>query len=162
MEKILTFVRHAKSSWDLEVSDRDRPLAMRGIQDAHKMAEHLSGHIGIPDRILSSPANRALHTCIIYVRTLGFDLGIVQISELMYDFSGNTVLKQIQMLDPAWDHVMLFGHNEAFTTLVNSLGDKVIDNVPTAACVQIVFPVNSWAQAGSGHTKLFTYPKQLA
>ena len=33
--KELILIRHGKSSWDYPVSDKDRPLQERGINDAH-------------------------------------------------------------------------------------------------------------------------------
>ena len=33
--KTVIFVRHGKSSWEYRVSDQDRPLQERGINDAH-------------------------------------------------------------------------------------------------------------------------------
>ena len=34
-------MRHGKSSWELNVSDKDRPLNQRGIDDAQKMGAYL-------------------------------------------------------------------------------------------------------------------------
>ena len=65
--KTLYIVRHAKSSWKYEgVDDIDRPLKERGIKDAHFLSKHLSKKIKRPDVFLSSSANRALHTAVIF------------------------------------------------------------------------------------------------
>ena len=61
--KTLYIVRHAKSSWEYEsIKDIDRPLKKRGINDAHLMSNLLVKKINRPDLLLSSSANRALHT----------------------------------------------------------------------------------------------------
>ena len=90
--KTILFVRHGKSSWEDNVSDKDRTLKQRGIDDAHLVSNALkSSNTGI-DYVFSSPANRALHTCIIFTRNLNLDLNKLQISEALYDFSGEQVL----------------------------------------------------------------------
>ena len=40
--KTWIMMRHGKSSWELNVSDKDRPLNQRGIDDAHKMGVFLA------------------------------------------------------------------------------------------------------------------------
>ena len=66
--KKLTLIRHGKSSWNYDVSDRDRPLLERGINDAYLVASALKEPV--VDAVFSSPANRALHTCNIFLRVL--------------------------------------------------------------------------------------------
>ena len=39
---------------------------------------------------------------------------------------------------------MVFGHNYAFTNLVNQLGNKYIENVPTSGMVKIDFEIEHW------------------
>ena len=72
--KTITFLRHSKSSWEYDVSDINRPLNEFGINKIKKVS-NLSGdtfnHIEI---LFSSPANRAIHTCIILANTLEIDL----------------------------------------------------------------------------------------
>ena len=68
---LLTLVRHAKSSWDNPaLADFDRPLNARGERDAPRMAQHVRRALGIPDRIVSSPALRALTTARVFAETL--------------------------------------------------------------------------------------------
>ena len=73
MIKSLHIVRHGKSSWDFEdISDIDRPLSPRGINNAYLMSKKLSERKVVPDLFLTSPANRALYTSIIFARILKF------------------------------------------------------------------------------------------
>lgn len=61
--KTLFLVRHAKSSKDeVILPDQDRPLTDRGKSDVPKMGKRLAKRDVKPDRILSSPAIRALAT----------------------------------------------------------------------------------------------------
>ncbi|TDA89313.1 histidine phosphatase family protein, partial [Halomonas marinisediminis] len=68
--KTLYIVRHAKSSWTYpSIKDIDRPLKERGINDAYLISEVLLKKIKCPDVFLSSCANRALHTGMIFSYT---------------------------------------------------------------------------------------------
>ena len=159
--KNVLLIRHGKSSWEYSVSDKDRPLLLRGINDGHLIATALGGHKISIDAAFSSPANRALHTCMIVLRGLGLPFAKLEISNALYDFSGDSVLDFIHSLDDALDTVLLFGHNHAFTYLANSLGDTYIDNVPTSGLVQLTFDVDQWSDVSKGTTSLTLFPKQL-
>ena len=154
-------MRHGKSSWDLDVSDQDRPLAQRGITDAHLVGRRLfKGNIK-PDFVFSSPANRALHTAMICLRNLKYPMDRFQVSTDLYDFSGDQVLDFIKKTDDVLDTILIFGHNNAFTHLVNSLGDSYIDNVPTSGFVHIQFNEESWSDISQGRTIETVFPKHL-
>ena len=56
---------------------------------------------------------------------------------------------------------MVFGHNPAMTGLVNDLGDKEFDNIPTTGLVVIDFDSQSWSDLGKGKTLLNLFPKNL-
>lgn len=161
MTKTITFIRHAKSSWEYRVSDKNRPLKERGISDAILVAKELNQLGGTIDFAWSSPANRALHTAMIVLGGVGYDFKKFQVSNTLYDFSGEDVLGFIRSLHNGLDHVLLFGHNHAFTSLVNTLGDTYISNVPTAGLVRIVFKTDDWSTINKGTTLKTIFPKEL-
>ena len=154
-------VRHGKSSWDYSVSDKDRPLQERGVNDALLVSSKFNSQAENIDAVFSSPANRALHTAMIFTRQLNISLSLVQITNELYDFSGESVFDFISNLDDSLDSVMIFGHNHAFTHVANSLGNTYIDNVTTSGLVQLNFPVNSWNSVTKGTTKQTIFPKDL-
>ena len=159
--KTLIIIRHAKSSWEYDVSDTDRSLLERGVKDAHRTADYLTGKIEEPDAVFSSYANRALHTCIIFLKTLRIPFQKLRIVEDMYDFGGEKVIALLRSLDNAHKSVAVFGHNYALTSICNIFGDKPIDNLPTSGVVVISFNVDDWARIERGHTELIVFPKQL-
>ena len=159
--KTLILVRHGKSSWEYGVSDKDRPLKERGINDAHLVVEEFSKEKMHIDHAYSSPANRALHTAVIFLRNLEFEFQKFEIKNDLYDFSGESVKSFVNALDDRLQTVLIFGHNYAFTTMVNTWGDKYIENVPTSGLVQLEFAENSWKKISQGKTKLTLFPKQL-
>ncbi len=159
--KQLILMRHGKSSWDYEVSDKDRPLKERGINDALLVAEKFSSNTTEIDKAFSSPANRALHTSMIFLRSIGFDLHSFQVEQALYDFSGGSVSDFVKILPDELNTVMIFGHNYAFTTLANTWGDTYIENLPTAGLVHIQFHVEEWSRIQQGKTKQTIFPKYL-
>ena len=58
----LHLLRHAKSSWDEGVDDRERKLNRRGREEAERVGEHLPAAIGRLDLVLCSSARRARET----------------------------------------------------------------------------------------------------
>ncbi len=159
--KTVVFVRHGKSSWSYNADDKDRPLKERGINDAHLVAQEFKKRDKKLDFVYSSHAIRALHTAVIFVRNLNVGFKKFAISDRLYDFSGESVLNFLMGLPEACDSVMVFGHNYAFTSLVNELGDTYIDNVPTSGLTEIQFDVNQWSELKNGTTIETIFPKNL-
>ena len=159
--KELILVRHAKSSWKYDVRDADRPLGERGITDAHLIAQALEKNLKGIQAIFSSPANRALHTCMILMREMGLPLASLHVVGELYDFSGEGVSAYVRSLDDSLEKVMLFGHNNAMTHIANKWGSKYLENVPTCGVVHLSFPVNSWKEISHGDTLQTVFPKNL-
>ncbi len=157
----LVLIRHAKSSWEHDVNDAERPLKTRGFKDAALVSKSFKNTSFTPEIIFSSPANRALSTCKIFMKTLDFDDSILNIEDELYDFSGQSVIDFITKIDNSYEKVMIFGHNHAFTSICNIFGDKFIDNLPTSGLVHINFEVTSWQSIKKGTTKLTIFPRDL-
>jgi phosphohistidine phosphatase len=163
MIKTLYIARHGKSSWDFEnIADIDRPLSIRGVNNAYTMAERLRVKGMIPELLLSSPASRALHTAIIYIRTLDLPWESLKINERIYYDSANEIVETIEQTDDHYSSMMVIGHNPAFTELANSLLQQPVDNIPTAGIVTIVFPTGQWKSIRKVKSEKedFDYPKK--
>ena len=159
--KNLILVRHGKSSWEYSLNDKDRPLLQRGINDGHLVVGAFKQKNVNVDAIFASPANRAMHTCLIFLRQLHFPYSQFEITNELYDFSGDYVLEFVKNLDDSLDTVMIFGHNHAFTHLANALGNIYIDNVPTSGLVHLTFDTNNWRTLEKGTTINTIFPKHL-
>lgn len=159
--KTLYIVRHAKSSWKYEgIDDIDRPLKKRGINDAHKMSELLKSEIDRPDVFVSSSANRALHTGIIFSNTFKYPLANLKISKSLYSFSDGYLVKTIKALDDGFHSAIVFSHNHGINDFVNSYGSEFINNVPTCGIVGIQFDTKHWKSIKKGKTFLRKFPKE--
>ena len=159
--KTLYLVRHAKSSWEHDVIDHERPLNKRGFKDANLVSNHLKDNIVLPDLILSSDAMRAKTTASIFVKNLEIPLEDVILNHQLYDFSGRDLTEVITNCDDTINVLMVFGHNHALTAFVNTYGDTYTGNVATSGFTHIEFDIDSWKNLRSGKTKRSLYPKQL-
>ncbi len=159
--KTLILVRHAKSSWEHDITDVNRPLSTRGFSDANLLSKELLKYKITPDGIFSSPANRALTTCNIFMDNCNFIPSLLKIENELYDFGGRKVVDFIRGLKDEHQFVIIFGHNHAFTAIANNFGDKPIDNVPTCGLVMLQFETDTWKNLDKGRTKMTLFPKEL-
>ena len=157
--KTLIFIRHAKSSWKNNLSDIDRPLKGRGKRDADIISKRFNEKEYIIDAVYSSPANRAFSTCKIFQENLNWSDNKVNVINNLYDFGGESVLKFINSLDDFLNTIVIFGHNYALTSLINIMGDRHLDNLPTSGLAVIKFNITSWQFAKYGQTELFMFPR---
>ncbi len=159
--KTLYLVRHAKSSWKFDVQDHQRPLNERGLRDASRVAEKASQSLPKPDLAMSSDAIRAKTTALFFIKAFGIPENELVLEHKLYDFSGNDVLQVIRTCPDTVDTLMVFGHNNAITTIVNVFGSKLMDNVPTCACIAITFDTDQWKDINEGETIFTCIPKEL-
>jgi len=144
-KKILQITRHAKSNWDYDqIADIDRPLKQKGIERAYQVSHKIKQENLVPDLMISSPANRALHTAVIFARVLGVPLSKLSVNQLLYDTSASQILELIAHTHDDVDTLMIFGHNPDFTQLVNQFARTKIPNLTTGTTVSFVFKTDSW------------------
>lgn len=159
--KTLYLVRHAKSSWKHDVEDHERPLKKRGVYDVKLVSDKVKKTITSPQRIITSDAIRALSTAKYFKEALEVKQSDFELDPVLYDFSGQNVMRLIKSLDDDLDSVMIVGHNHAFTSIVNMLGNKYIENVPTSGFVMIEFDENKWSDISTGKTIQTIFPRDL-
>ncbi|WP_010179440.1 SixA phosphatase family protein [Aquimarina agarilytica] len=160
MKKIY-FIRHAKSSWEEQVEDHDRPLSERGFDDAIIISNELLKKKISVQKVFSSTAKRAKTTAEIITSALQIPTENVIYSNELYSFNGISVSKFIKELPDDLDTVLIFGHNPAFTILINSLGSQFFANIPTCGTVSITFESNRWSGLIKGKTEFHIFPKDF-
>ena len=148
--KELLVLRHAKSSWEWSVEDRNRPLQPKGIKAIITVAQHWKKDFQVFETIVSSPANRALHTATILAHEIGFPLSQVSIKEALYSFNSEDVLRQIKQLDDRFSKIILVGHNPAFTYAADYLSVKPTTELKTADWISLTFAQSLWAYVANG------------
>ena len=161
--KTLYLIRHAKSSWDDPFQDDfDRPLSKRGLRDAPRMGKRLKEMALHPDLIITSPAERALSTCITIAEKIGYPLGNIHTDQRLYHAGEDQLLTIVHGFNDANDEIIIFGHNPGLTDFANQLSRELVtDNIPTCGVVALRFPVNSWKDVHweKGEVLFFDFPK---
>jgi phosphohistidine phosphatase len=169
MPKRLILFRHAKSSWEHDVEDDERPLADRGIRAAPAMGAWLDANGHLPDLALVSTARRAQQTWALAASALGRAVA-EQDSDAIYEASPETILGVIRSTDQAVATLITVGHNPGFEQLATLLmkddggeaGARLRQKFPTAAIAVLSFD-GSWAELGPHSCTLehFVTPKML-
>ncbi len=159
--KELIIVRHAKSDWgDSSVDDHDRTLNHRGESDAPRMAELLNEKLSTDelrvDVIISSSAQRAKTTAMIFARALNFSEAEVQIKQSGYLASAHEWLRIISDVDENAQRVIIFGHNPGLEVLADRLlrPSDSVGALPTCAVVRIQLDVEFWGAIGESDGRL--------
>ena len=157
--KRLVLIRHAKSSWEFNVNDIERPLSKRGINDANlmtKIFKELSINV---QHIYSSNSSRTLQTSEIFIENLKLSKIPFDKSIELYDFSGLKVESFIKKIDSNLNSVMIFSHNNSCTNLLEKFTGNY-KHVPTCGILIFDFDVSLWSEINKGKCDSY-FPKQF-
>jgi len=144
--KILTIIRHAKSSWkDNSISDKNRPLNRRGKRDAPLMGERIQEHGIRPSLIVSSPATRAWTTAKIIAEAINYPREFLQKEDTLYLASLHELLDVVVAQDNGFNNLMLVGHNPGMTDFANFLVPGLTNNLQTAGVVSVQIDQDDWS-----------------
>ncbi len=161
--KQLTLTRHAKSSWkDSDLADFDRPLNKRGKRDLPRMARRLAVEGDPPDRIVTSPAARALETAKALAAELGFAQASLVTEPRIYGASHAQLFDILRHQPESCSHLMLVGHSPGIADLSRALCGAPEGKFPTCGSVRMRLPVEGWwdVTEGTGGLVFFDYPKK--
>lgn len=159
--KKLILIRHAKSSWNLPVLDKERPLAHRGIKDAYLMSEKIHSHLPNSFVFWSSTAKRASETAKIFAQNLKCPEELIVFKDSLYTFDEKQLEMEIRKCDDRFDNLIVFGHNPAITDFVNEFGNIYLDNVKTCGFVSISFEQKQWGNISKGTVQKVIFPKDF-
>ncbi len=163
--RTLYLTRHAKSSWDdPDTDDFHRALNARGERDAPFMARVFSERRLPVDRLISSPAVRAISTARLFAQAMGKPTSDIIQQKEIYLADQRTLLRVVNLLPDDAQRVMIFGHNPGFSELVEHLSDGDIGEMPTCGTVRIDFAVPTWGEvsAGLGTMVWYDFPQNHA
>jgi len=161
--KLLTLIRHAKSSWkEPGRDDFDRPLNKRGERDSPRMGQRLARSGSVPELIVSSSARRAAETTREIAAQLGDGSVEVVLERELYLASPSRLLETVRALDPRVGHAALVAHNPGITDFLNALTGSCIDNVPTCGVARLRLDIEGWSEAAVDGAELveLDYPKR--
>ena len=153
--KTLIIVRHAKSDWsNTDLNDFERNLNAKGMQDAPKIAELIATKIDKVDKIISSPATRALTTAKIFAKAFNYNENNIE-KDLGFYERGVKYIKKILISQKKDDDVIIiFGHNPTATSLVTYFTGESISELPTCSVACIDFDTDNWLSIDQTNGKL--------
>lgn len=161
--KTLYLIRHAKSDRsDESLSDFDRPLNKRGLDDAPFMGSILLKSGVRPDLILSSPALRAKTTAIAFAQALSYPPDSIRYDHALYASDVETILSLIRDVSPSVETLFVFGHNPEISECADLITDGDIDDIPTCGVVAMRLKNDSWESIGANSAEIsgFDFPKK--
>jgi len=154
MLRHLLLLRHGKSDWAAGYrSDRERPLAPRGVKAAQRMGRFLASVELVPDVVVSSPAVRAQTTAEIASEAGDWGCGI-EIHPALYGGGEAAVLDVVRSLGIRGEIVLIAGHEPVWSGLVGRLSGGSRVRFPTAALACLTLQAPSWADLDWGRAML--------
>ena len=161
--KSVSFIRHAKSSWDsASLSDFDRSLNERGKKDAPQMAKRLINKKVPLDSFISSPAKRARKTADVFVSAYALPESAVFLKAELYLPSTDIFYNVIEETANQFHHLAICSHNPSITDFVNLLTNEIrVDNIPTCGIFAIQTEIKRWQDFRKAPKQFwfFDYPK---
>lgn len=136
--------------------DEYRPLNERGYTDAITLGASLKKARIRPGRIVCSPSVRTYTTALIVARCLRLDIKRITIDNRLYDSEIRDYLKVIKA-QPATDHdLVLIGHNDTVSKLVEHLSEKEAIQLPTSGFAVFQCHFENWSMIDKGRMELET------
>lgn len=162
MTKKLIVLRHAKSDWNIPISDFERPLNERGRTDAPKMGLFLNSATYIPQIILTSDAARTYSTASLVAKNMDLPNTLIQPNSVLYLADYKAILRLVSNIDDTINTLMVVGHNPGLSDFVSYLIEDQIE-LKTCCAVVLDLKVNHWNELFAGTCTLFEYisPRNL-
>jgi phosphohistidine phosphatase len=165
----LHLLRHAKSSRDEGVEDRDRKLNKRGREAARRLADTLAKTLGTVDLVLCSPVRRTRETAEQALAEFAPPLDILY-DDALYLAGPTALIARLRRVGEATGTVLLVGHNPGLHELALRLADPASPHYkalaggkfPTLALASFAIE-GSWAAIDGSRHALTDYvtPKSL-
>ena len=159
MARELLLLRHGKSDWSAGTDDYHRPLKNRGKRGAQRIGVWLQQQGLIPDRIISSPAERALTTAQKCGKVMGIGAKHIHHDKRIYLANPKQLLAVLADCPTKARRIMLVGHNPGLEQLLNYLSADSIEIpadgklMPTATLARLAMP-DDWHNLKAGSAKL--------
>lgn len=151
IQRSLTLLRHAKSSWKLQgLPDIERPLNKRGKRATMAMTARIAAKGESFCTVYASPARRCRDTLLPMLRALPVRDARIVFDQRLYTFERDALLALIKQFDDGLKHVMLIGHNPALLDSINWLTGGQLDRFPTAACARMRMTLPRWSDLHPG------------
>jgi phosphohistidine phosphatase len=161
--RTLIAVRHAKSSWDHDVEDHDRPLSGRGRRDADALGRLLVQRSLVPELVLCSTAARTRETWE-RAQAVGARAGEVRLVRGIYHAWVPELVRLLRQTPDEVSTVLLLGHSPGIPDLVEHLcvrtdsadWAQLDQKYPTSGVAVVAVP-GPWRELGSSTAELTAF-----
>lgn len=125
MKHQITLMRHGEAVPFWAPGDLERPLTEKGKLDAQRIGAFLDSQGLRPDRIVSSPAQRCLHSAEKLHKVIWQDQRPeITLAPALYNAAPNDILSVISEQPEDNAHVLLVGHNPGIARVPALIADK--------------------------------------
>jgi phosphohistidine phosphatase len=141
--KQLILVRHAKAE-TLANTDFERVLHAKGHMQCAELGMLLVEKKVSPNLIISSDAHRTKETAILLATSLNYQLSSIRWEHKLYNAHAQQILDVIVNAPSAIQSLMIVGHNNGISEVVNHLAHSFKYSLPTAGVVGFACPIQHW------------------
>ena len=160
--KTLLLIRHAKAEpQGFSQKDFDRSLNERGRKDAVTMSKRLIKKNIKLDAFISSSAERAKETAVLFAKEFGKKKKEVVLIDELYLATSEIFYKAISSTNDSFDHIALVSHNPGIAEFANTLTNVRIDDMPTCSVFVVKIHCKTWKEFAEAKKEflLFDFPK---
>ena len=163
----LLILRHGKSDWSTDHPDFERPLKDRGKRGAQRIGLWLRQQNLLPDRVLSSPAERAIVTAEKACKVMGWRAADIVQEQRVYGAGADQLIKLLRETPPGVERLMLVGHNPGLEELLIDLSEGPVPIpedgklLPTATLARLTLNCG-WSDATPGCARLHSITRGAA
>lgn len=141
----LYLMRHGRASvGGLGVSDRERLLEAKGIEESQHMGDLLVQQGLKIDLLLCSNAARAYATAQVMADVLGYPVEEIRQEPMLYLADDDRLMTEVMALSDEVRTVLVVAHNPGLTDLVNGYLERPMHDMPPSAVVGLEFKMNHW------------------
>ncbi len=143
--KTLILVRHAQSGHAAySQKDISRTLTQQGKRDATAMAQVLKKKNLIPQKVISSPAERAMETAKIFMDEMALYPSVLQIVDSLSEPVIKNFYDAIEAIQSSINTALICSHNPAITLFINDLDCQKVFDMPPCGVYAIKCDAERW------------------
>lgn len=167
MSRELLLLRHGKSDWSVPVDDLERPLKKRGKLGAQRIGAWLAEQGRVPQRILTSPAERARATAEKCAKAMGLTVAAVTVEPDLYEGDPEALAHVVARCPDDISRLMVVGHNPGLEEFLDWLSPEPLPDaedgkrLPTAALARLGLD-GAWASLAAGGARLLELQRPKA
>ena len=145
--KELFLVRHGKSSWkEAAVHDKDRPLRIKGVEDAYELAATFKEANCYPELIITSSATRAWQTARIIASGFAYPVNRILVKDQLYACGKQDLFEEVCRTANDIQTIMVVGHDPSLTNFANTFLKHPIEKIKTAGFLHLKFECDKWSE----------------